>query len=88
MIHDSMKGIPPKSKVLYFESETPPELYIKYKPAAYQKINQQTCNPAEIEIKGPKTRGRQISIKDVSSITSKPTRGWDDKEPTNKVQFA
>ena len=79
--------IPPKSKVLYFEPETPPELYIKYKPAAYQKINQQTCNPAEIEIKGPKTRGRQISIKDVSSITSKPTRGWDPEAATTKLQF-
>ncbi|HWX20365.1 MAG TPA: DNA topoisomerase IV subunit A [Candidatus Binatia bacterium] len=79
--------IPPKSKVLFFEPETPPELYIKYKPAPYQKINQQTCNPAEIEIKGPKTRGRQISIKDVSSITSKPTRGWDPEAPTTKLQF-
>jgi topoisomerase-4 subunit A len=79
--------IPPKSKVLYFEPETPPELFIKYKPAAYQKINQQTCNPAEIEIKGPKTRGRQISIKDVSSITSKPTRGWDPEAATTKLQF-
>jgi topoisomerase-4 subunit A len=80
--------IPPKSKVLFFEPETPPELYIKYKPAAYQKINQQTCNPAEIEIKGPKTRGRQISIKDVSSISSKPTRGWDPEAATTKLQFA
>jgi topoisomerase-4 subunit A len=80
--------IPPKSKVLFFEPETPPELYIKYKPAAYQKINQQTCNPAEIEIKGPKTRGRQISIKDVSSITGKPTRGWDPEAATTKLQFA
>jgi len=79
--------IPPKSKVLFFEPETPPELYIKYKPAAYQKINQQTCNPAEIEVKGPKTRGRQISIKDVSSITSKPTRGWDPEAATTKLQF-
>jgi len=30
----------------FFETETPAELYIKYKPAPYQKINQQTCNPA------------------------------------------
>lgn len=79
--------IPPKSKVLFFEPETPPELYIKYKPAAYQKINQQTCNPAEIEVKGPKTRGRQISIKDVSSVSSKPTRGWDPEAATTKLQF-
>ncbi len=80
--------IPPKSKVLFFEPDTPAELYIKYKPAPYQKINQQTCNPAEIEVKGPKTRGRQISIKDVSSINSKPSRGWDTEAATTKLQFA
>ena len=67
---------------------TPQELYIRYKPAPYQKINQQTCHPAEVEIKGAKTRGRQISIKDVSSITSQPTRGWDPEAPTTKVAFA
>jgi topoisomerase-4 subunit A len=79
--------IPPKSKVLFLEPDTPPELYIKYKPAPYQKINQQTCNPKEVEVKGPKTRGRQISIKDVSSITSKPTRGWDPEGATTKLVF-
>jgi topoisomerase-4 subunit A len=80
--------IPPKSKVLFFEPDTPAELFIKYKPAPYQKIHQQTCNPAEVEVKGPKTRGRQISIKDVSSIGSKPPRGWDPEGATTKLQFA
>ena len=79
--------IPPKSKVLFFEADTPAELYIKYKPAPYQKINQQTCTPSQVEVKGPKTRGRQISIKDVSSINSKPPRGWDLEAPTTKLQF-
>lgn len=79
--------IPPKSRILFFEPETPPQLYIRYKPALYQKINQQTCHPAEVEVKGPKTRGRQISIKEVSSITSQPTRGWDPKAATTKLQF-
>jgi topoisomerase-4 subunit A len=79
--------IPPKSKILFFESDTPAELYIKYKPAPYQKINQQTCQPADVEVKGAKTRGRQISIKDVSSINSKPSRGWDADAPTTKLQF-
>jgi topoisomerase-4 subunit A len=78
---------PPKSRVLFFEPDTPPELYIKYKPAPYQKVNQQTCNPSEIEVKSPKTRGRQISIKDVSSINSKPSRGWDPEALTTKLQF-
>jgi topoisomerase-4 subunit A len=79
--------IPPKSRVLFFEKDTPKELYIKYKPAPYQKINQQTCDPATVDVKGPKTRGRQISIKDVSSINSKPSRGWDPEAPTTKLEF-
>lgn len=79
--------IPPKSKVLFFEPDTPEELYIRYKPAPYQKINQQTCTPSQVEVKGPKTRGRQLSIKDVSSINSKPSRGWDPEAPTSKLQF-
>lgn len=79
--------IPPKSRILFFEADTPKELYIRYKPAPYQKINQQTCEPKEIEVKGPKTRGRQISIKEVSSITSAPTRGWDADAATTKLQF-
>jgi topoisomerase-4 subunit A len=79
--------IPLKSRVLFFEPETPAELYIRYKPAPYQKINQQTCNPSEVEVKGPKTRGRQISIKDVSSINSQPSRGWDPEAATTRLQF-
>jgi topoisomerase-4 subunit A len=79
--------IPLKSRVLFFEPETPAQLYIRYKPAPYQKINQQTCSPAEVEVKGPKTRGRQISIKDVSSINSQPSRGWDPDAATTRLQF-
>jgi topoisomerase-4 subunit A len=79
--------IPPKSKILYFEPETPAELFIKYKAAPYQKINQQICNPSEVEVKSAKTRGRQISIKEVSSINSKPPRGWDADAPTTRVAF-
>jgi topoisomerase IV subunit A len=80
--------IPEKSRILLLEPGTPEILYIRYKPAPHQKINQQTCNPAELEVKGPKTRGRQISIKDISSVTSKPTRGWDETAATTKIPFA
>jgi topoisomerase-4 subunit A len=79
--------IPPKSKILYFEPGTPDQLFIRYKPAPYQKINQQTCKPGDVEVKGPKTRGRQISIKEVGAIASKPPRGWDAEAPTTKVEF-
>ncbi|HEY1790493.1 MAG TPA: DNA topoisomerase IV subunit A [Verrucomicrobiae bacterium] len=79
--------IPDKSRVLYFAPETPKTLYIRYKPAPHQKVSQQTCDPNDIEIKGPKTRGRQISIKDISSVTAEPTRGWDEKATTTKLVF-
>lgn len=80
--------IPEKSRILFFEADTPKELFIRYKPAPHQKISQQTCDPNEIEVKSAKTRGRQISIKDVGSISSKPTRGWDPEATTTKLQFA
>jgi len=80
--------IPDKSRILYFEPRTPKVLYVRYKPAPHQKINQQTCDPAKIEIKSPKTRGRQISIKDISSVTAEPTRGWDEKAATTEIVFA
>jgi topoisomerase IV subunit A len=80
--------IPPKSKILFFEPDTPAEIYIRYKPAPYQKINQQTCCPAEVMVKGVKSRGNQLSIKEVASINSKPPRNWDPQETTTKLQFA
>ena len=79
--------IPEKSRILYFAPETPKMLYVRYKPAPHQKISQQTCNPAEVDVKSPKTLGRQLSIKDISSVTAEPTRGWDEKETTTKIVF-
>ncbi len=79
--------IPDKSRILYFAPDTPKVLYVRYKPAPHQKINQQTCDPSKIEIKSPKTRGRQISIKDISSVTADPTRGWDEKAATTEIVF-
>ncbi|HEY3914126.1 MAG TPA: DNA topoisomerase IV subunit A [Verrucomicrobiae bacterium] len=79
--------IPPKSKILFFETDTPEQLYIRYKPAPYQKVNQQTCKPSDVEVKGPKTRGRQLSIKEVAAIASKPPRGWDAEAATPKLEF-
>jgi len=79
--------IPEKSRILFFEPDTPKEVFIRYKAAPYQKINQQTCDPKEVELKGAKTRGRQISIKEVAAVNSKPPRGWDEKAPTTKLQF-
>jgi len=80
--------IPDKSRILYFAPETPKILYVRYKPAPHQKVSQQTCDPSQVDVKSPKTLGRQISIKDISSVTAEPTRGWDEKEATTKIVFA
>lgn len=79
--------VPQKTRILFFEPDTPEELYIKYKPAPYQKVNQQTCKPGDLAVKGVKTLGHQISIKDVASINSKPPRNWEPEEPITRVLF-
>jgi topoisomerase IV subunit A len=80
--------IPPKARILFFSADTPEELYIKYKPAPYQKINQQITKPGDLLVKGAKARGNQISIKEVASISIRPPRGWDAEEPTTRLQFS
>ena len=87
ILNKAYSCIPDKSRILFFAPDTPKLLYVRYKPAPHQKISQQTCEPDQVEVKGPKTRGRQISIKDVSSITAEPTRGWDEKAATTKIVF-
>jgi len=80
--------IPEKSRILYFAPDTPKTLYVRYKPAPHQKVSQQTCDPSQVEVKNPRTRGRQISFKDISSVTAEPTRGWDEAAATTKIVFA
>jgi topoisomerase-4 subunit A len=87
ILNKAYSCIPEKSRILFFAPETPKLLYVRYKPAPHQKISQQTCEPEQVEVKSPKTRGRQLSIKDISSVTAEPTRGWDEKETTTKIVF-
>jgi topoisomerase-4 subunit A len=87
ILEKEYRCIPEKARILFFEADTPETLYIRYKPAPHQKVNQQTCVPAEVDVKSAKTLGRQLTIKDIGSITSKPTRGWDGDATTTKLQF-
>jgi topoisomerase-4 subunit A len=80
--------IPAKSKILFFEPDTPAEIFIRYKAAPYQKVNQQVCKPEDLPVKTAKAIGNQLSIKDVAAINSKPPRGWDAEAPTSRLQFA
>ena len=77
----------PKSRILFFALDTPEQLYFRYKPAPYQRINQQTCRPERLEVRGPKARGRQVSIKEVAAVGARPPRGWDPEAPITELQF-
>jgi topoisomerase-4 subunit A len=88
ILNKAYSCIPDKSRILFFAEEAPKVLYVRYKPAPHQKISQQTCEPVQVEVKSPKTRGRQLSIKDISSVTAEPTRGWDEQAATTKIVFA
>ena len=76
-----------KAKILFFEPGTPEQLYIKYKPAPYQRVDQQTANPSELLIKSAKAKGNQVSIKEVASVRTKPPRNWDAEAPVTKLKF-
>ena len=39
-------------------------------------------------MKSQRTLGRQLSIKDISSVTAGPARGWDENATTTKIMFA
>jgi len=88
ILNKTYNCIPEKSRILLLVADTPKVLYVRYKPAPHQKVSQQTCNPAKVEVRTPKTLGRQLSIKDISSITPEPTRGWDDSAATTEIVFA
>lgn len=77
----------PKSKVLFFEADTPEQVYIKYKPAPYQRVSQQTARPSELAVKNARARGNQVSIKDVASLGSRPPRNWDASETVTQLKF-
>ena len=78
---------PAKSKILFFEPDTPEQIYIKYKPAPYQRVDQQIANPSELLVKSAKAKGNQVSIKEVASVRSKPPRNWDSESAVTKLKF-
>ncbi len=66
-----------KSKLLLLEEGTPEAIYVKYNPAKGQRIHQQRFNPADIAVKGVKSRGNRMTTKSIKYIGSTPGRWWD-----------
>ena len=79
--------VPPKQKarIVYLAKGTPDKLYIRYKPVPRQKVNQSTCKPKEVLVKGAKSRGKQLAPKVISNIGSKPPKNWEEDAATTEV---
>ncbi|MCL1888188.1 MAG: DNA topoisomerase IV subunit A, partial [Kiritimatiellaeota bacterium] len=75
---------PEGSKILLLQEGVPEALYVKYKPAKSQRINQQVFNPSEVIVKGVSARGIQMTSKDIERLAVEKPRWWQDGEDAPK----
>ena len=66
-----------KSKLQLLVDGTPEAIYVKYNKAKGQRIHQQRFNPADIAVKGVKSRGNRMTTKSIKYIGDEPGRWWD-----------
>ena len=72
-----------KSKLQLLVDGTPESIYVNYNPAKGQRIHQQRFSPADIAVKGVKSRGNRMTTKSIKYIGAEPGRWWDhDEEST------
>lgn len=69
-----------KSKLLLLEEGTPEAIYVKYNKAKGQRIHQQRFAPADIAVKGVKSRGNRMTAKSIKYISTDPGRWWDQND--------
>lgn len=69
---------PEQSKILLYSDEDPEQIFVVYEEAKGQRIHQQIFGGRDVAVKGAKTLGVQMTIKEIKNLgTSKP-RNWDD----------
>jgi topoisomerase-4 subunit A len=69
-----------KSKLQILLDGTPEAIFVKYNKAKGQRIHQQRFNPADIAVKGVKSRGNRMTTKSIKYIGHEPGRWWDHDE--------
>ncbi len=80
IMHKDYQCAPPQSKVLLFSDEDPDQVHVVYEPAKGQRINQQVFSPREVAVKAVGTRGIQMTVKEIRTISIHQPRNWDEKE--------
>jgi len=69
--------IPDGANLLFFDTSGQQELYVKYKKEKRQRIHQQIFHPERVAVKGVKSKGIQMTVKRIKSITARKPRNWD-----------
>jgi topoisomerase-4 subunit A len=67
---------PEDSKVLLFTDAKPKEIYVKYKRAKRQRINQQVFHTDKLRVSSVKAKGSQMTVKTVRWISTEKPRNW------------
>lgn len=70
---------PKAAKVHLFFQGCPKEIFVKYRPAKNQRIHQQVFNAKDAQVKGVKSRGQQMTVKKIASVSTVKPRKWDAK---------
>lgn len=68
------------ARVLFLKEGTPETLFVKYRAAKRQRINQQQFHPEDVSIKSARSQGNQMTAKSISVITDSKPRWWSDQE--------
>lgn len=71
---------PEKSRTLFFSDEPVEKLWVKYKPAPRQRVNQQIFEMETYAIRGAKSKGNQLSSKKIHNAWGHQPRGWSDED--------
>jgi topoisomerase-4 subunit A len=75
---------PENSEVLLLQEGTPETLYVKYRPAKSQRINQQAFTPSEVLVKGVSSKGVQLTSKAVAKLDTQKPRWWENDADSPK----
>jgi topoisomerase-4 subunit A len=75
---------PENSTVLLLQEGTPETLYVKYRPAKSQRINQQAFTPSEVLVKGVSSKGVQLTSKAVAKLDTQKPRWWENDAESPK----
>lgn len=78
---------PPKSKILFFQEDTPERLYVKFRPAKGQRVHQAFFGPGETTVRRASAKGLQMTTKPIARISSAKPNWWNDAEGESRGGF-